>query len=342
MPLTIAFDLRERLSGGLIMTRLTIVLIALVAFARVSVMATIIAIPSDYAAIQQGIDVAVDDDTVLVQPGTYVENLNFGGKNIVVASLYLTTSDRSYVSSTIIDGSDANSVVLFENGETSAAVIEGFTLRNGHAQFGGGVSVSQGPTPSILFNIIENNIADQSGGGISCWSDAHATITGNLIIDNSAAQFGGGILCSTNCNAIILGNTILNNSAGSDGGGILSWQSNPTSTNTIYWDNNVGGGNNEISGTGSVTYCDVEGGWTGEGNIDCDPDFCDPLFGNYNLDPASCCAGSGQDGDDMGAFPVGCSNAPTLSEWGMIALGLMLMAAGTIAVIRRPRVIEHV
>ena len=323
------------------MRKLTIVLIGFLALANVPVLATIIDIPADYAAIQQGVNAASDGDTVLVQPGTYVENLNFGGKNIIVASLYLMTSDRSYASSTIIDGSGVNSVVLFENGETSDAVIEGFTLRNGHAPFGGGVSVSQGPTPSILFNIIEDNIADQSGGGVSCWSDAHANIVGNLIINNSAAQFGGAILCSTNSNAIISSNTIVNNSAGSDGGGLLSWQSNPTSTNTIYWDNNVGGGNNEISGTGSVNYCDVEGGWTGEGNINCDPDFCDPSNGNYYLDPASCCAGSGQDGDDIGAYPVGCGNVPTLSEWSMIVLGLMLITVGTVAVVRRRRVLEQ-
>jgi hypothetical protein len=323
------------------MMRLIVTLIGILACASVSVSAAIINVPDDYPTIQQGINVAVDDDTVLVQPGTYVENIDFGGRNIIVASLYLTTMDRSYASSTIIDGNGSGSVVLFENGETSSAAIVGFTLRNGHAAFGGGVSVSQGPTPSILFNIIEDNVADQSGGGISCWSDAHANIVGNLIANNSAGQFGGGILCSTNSDAFIASNTILNNSAVSDGGGLLSWQSNPATTNTIFWDNNVGGGNNEISGAGSVTYCDVEGGWTGEGNIDCDPDFCDPSNGNYYLDPASCCAGSGQGGDNIGAYPVGCGNVPTLSEWGIIILGLVLLVAGTIAVVRRQRVAEQ-
>lgn len=323
------------------MRRLIITLIGILACAHISAPAAVINVPADYATIQQAINAAVDNDTVLVQPGTYVENIDFGGRNIIVGSLYLTTMDRSYVSSTIIDGNGAGSVVLFENGETPSAAIVGFTLRNGHAAFGGGVSVSQGPTPSILFNIIENNVADQSGGGISCWSNSHANIVGNLIINNSAGQFGGGILCSTGSNAIIINNSVLNNSAVSDGGGLLSWQSNPTATNTIFWDNNVGGGNNEISGSGGVTYCDVEGGWMGEGNIDCDPDFCDPSTGNYFLDPASCCAGSGQGGDDIGAYPVGCSNVPTLSEWGIIILGLMLLVAGTIAVVKRRRVVEQ-
>jgi hypothetical protein len=39
--------------------------------------ATIINIPADYPTIQQGIDASTDGDTVLVQPGMYVENINF-------------------------------------------------------------------------------------------------------------------------------------------------------------------------------------------------------------------------------------------------------------------------
>ncbi|MFQ5868778.1 MAG: hypothetical protein ACE5JC_02625, partial [Candidatus Zixiibacteriota bacterium] len=43
--------------------------------------ATIINIPGDYPTIQEGIDHGADGDTVLVQPDTYFENLNFNGHN---------------------------------------------------------------------------------------------------------------------------------------------------------------------------------------------------------------------------------------------------------------------
>ena len=57
-----------------------------------------------FTTIQSAIDGCNDGDTVVVQPGTYLENINFNGKNIVVGSLFMKTGDTSYISSTIIDG----------------------------------------------------------------------------------------------------------------------------------------------------------------------------------------------------------------------------------------------
>ena len=37
---------------------------------------------ADYITIQEGINSSVDSDTVLVHPGTYLENIDFQGKNI--------------------------------------------------------------------------------------------------------------------------------------------------------------------------------------------------------------------------------------------------------------------
>jgi len=72
-------------------------------------------VPGDYATIQGAIDAAVNGDTVLVAPGTYVENIDFLVKAITVKS-------SSGAEATVIDGGnppdpDFGSVVTFSNGE---------------------------------------------------------------------------------------------------------------------------------------------------------------------------------------------------------------------------------
>ncbi|MCK4654337.1 MAG: hypothetical protein KAU01_07825, partial [Candidatus Cloacimonetes bacterium] len=111
-------------------------LIFIFSFLTTFLYATIINIPADQPTIQAGINVAVDGDTVLVQPGTYFENTNYNGKNITVGSLFITTQDTTYISNTIIDGGqpsnpDCASVVTFESGENSYAILTGFSLFNG-------------------------------------------------------------------------------------------------------------------------------------------------------------------------------------------------------------------
>jgi len=65
--------------------------------------------------------------------------------------------------------------------------------------------------------------------------------------------------------------------------------------NTILW-----GPPGQLEGSNpasfDVQYCDVGGGWEGEGNIDGDPMFLDPDKGDFRLRPDSPCIDSGADG----------------------------------------------
>lgn len=230
--------------------------------------ATIINVPGDQSTIQSGMDAAVPGDTVLVAPDRYFENIDYRGKDIVVASFYILDNDESFISSTIIDGSNPiypifASCVSFKSGETRDAILEGFTLTGGtgtwivdsHAggyyREGGGVVIDNS-SPTIRHNRIIDNEAintesatSAGGGGLRC-EDGDPLIEYNLISQNEAL-YGAGIVMYF-AGGIVRNNIIVQNSGGQDynGGGI--WvNGNPATVieNNVIADNhsfNTGGG----------------------------------------------------------------------------------------------------
>ena len=61
-------------------------------------------VPGQYNSIQSAINASNDQDTILVSPGFYQENIDFSGKDIVVTSTYIIEEDSLIIASTIIDG----------------------------------------------------------------------------------------------------------------------------------------------------------------------------------------------------------------------------------------------
>ncbi len=216
-----------------------------------SVSAQIIHVPDDVPSIQAAIDSAQNCDTVLVHPGTYFENIVFNGKSITVASLFLISQDTSYISKTIIDGSNWAPVVCFQNGEDTSAMLLGFTIINGYSSIyfgpGGGISCS-GASPTLKYLNITQNMA-MEGAGIYCYNSAIKLID-ITIHDNSAMYMmtgsgdgvGGGIYFS-NSYPTLENVTIFNNNGGL-GGGIYCAGSCPSFKNVIIRNNHakIGGG----------------------------------------------------------------------------------------------------
>jgi hypothetical protein len=183
--------------------------------------AQIIHVPGDYQTIQQGIDAASNGDTVLVQPGTYIEQIDFNSKNITVGSLYLTTLDTGYIAQTIIDCNGIRgSVVNITGGQDSTAVLCGLTITGGQTYMGGGI------------------FCEDSGPRLR-----------NLVITGNSAWFGGGIALD-NSSMMIQDVDICNNRALNDGwdgstnpqaagAGIYCTHSNPVIINTNISRNRV-------------------------------------------------------------------------------------------------------
>ena len=154
--------------------------------------ATVHDVPDDFGTIQAAITASTHGDTVLVAPGTYEENIVFYGREIVVASWYLTTGDTTYVETTSVFGSANGPVVRFVDGEGRATRLVGVTLHGGHAQSGGGIMI-QDSAPVIVGNRITGNAGGSYfGGGIGS-RNSTPVITDNLIADNGECQFGGGM-----------------------------------------------------------------------------------------------------------------------------------------------------
>lgn len=173
----------------------------------------------DYTEIQDAIDDpnVIDSDIIMVYPGTYEENINFNGKRIKIVSLYYYTQNYSYIFSTIIDGNNNGSVVAFENGEDGYAQLCGFTINNGYAEKGGGITCSYAD-PLLKDLIITGNSADY-GGGIYSWN-AIPKLQDLLITQNIADFCGAGIYIDDYSGIVIYDSKINNNKAWKSGGGI--------------------------------------------------------------------------------------------------------------------------
>ncbi|MYA70450.1 hypothetical protein F4Y19_10265 [Candidatus Poribacteria bacterium] len=149
--------------------------------------AAMIHVPADQPTIQSGIDAAENGDTVLVSDGIYTGagnvNISFSGKQITVKS-------RSGADATIIDCEETPNTrgFTFESKETHTSVLDGFTIRNGVHDLGGGIYCHTA-SPTIQNCIITQNrgtatrFRGQSAGGVY-GTDTNVHITDCTVTQN--------------------------------------------------------------------------------------------------------------------------------------------------------------
>jgi hypothetical protein len=272
-------------------------------------------VPSQYSTIGAAVTAASNGDTVTVSPGTYPEHISFNNKSITIRST--NPANWAIVQSTIIDPPDPCSVCFFTT-QDPCSVLDGFTITGASTYTGGGVYMYNSYATVRRCIITGNYAAIQEavykyGGGAHSTVASSATIllfrragifneSGylylyNCIFSGNAAGYNGGGLNNQGTNVVVVNCTFYGNTATSYAGGIFN-NGSMTVIDSILWANLLHGDLNQINNFGSlsVSYSDIQGGWTGTGNINSNPLFVNAAANDYHLLSGSPCIDAGNYG----------------------------------------------
>jgi hypothetical protein len=245
--------------------------------------------PADFNNIQAAINDSNDGDVITVAEGTYRENINFNGKNIILTSTDPNLSE--VVENTIILGNGTTSVVTFSGSEQTDCELRGFTITGGNNPTAGGGIKGNFTMAEISHCIIYGNKSKHSAGGMN---RCDGLISNCTIMNNTSDQVGG----IAGCKAIIRYSNISNNRSAYMCGGLYGCSG---SINNCTIGNNRGFG---LSGcNGEITECIISGntnsglvgcrgpirncvviGNTGEGVIGCWSIYSCAIIGNRGED----------------------------------------------------------
>lgn len=127
----------------------------------------------------------------------------------------------------------------------------------------------------------DGNRADHWGGGI--YNAKCDPILVNVILTGNQADFGGA-LANHWASPKLTNVTLVGNSAGHGGAVYNAFYSSPVIRNAILWDNGSNQIDNDPDSGADVAYTDVQGGYSGVGVIEADPQFA---AGTLTLRPTS-------------------------------------------------------
>ncbi|MDP2894928.1 MAG: PKD domain-containing protein [bacterium] len=129
-----------------------------------------------FKKIQEGIDVSLFGDTVMVARGTYGENVHFKGKNMTLTST--DPADPDVVDNTIIDGGRRGCVVAFAGTESPVCALSGLLIQNGSEGDYGEDRLA--PRPSAIIEVAfedtatADNVAPRDESSIQLVTTANA------------------------------------------------------------------------------------------------------------------------------------------------------------------------
>lgn len=290
---------------------------------------------TNYSSNFQWSDLAfINSDTASKIEFCSIENGNGylkGGWDFLGGGIYCENSSLT-ISNSIIKNCNAS-----EGGgiycQNSSPIIQNTKIENNRSTWTGGILCKESSPLIENCLIVGNYTINNSSGGISLIDKSDAIIRNNIIINNKldgirilqssakiknniiSGNYSRGIYCWEEGSVAVENSTITNNGYY---GIYFEKADSSIIRNCIIWEK----GWNEIYSYRSeliVNYSDIQGGYTGIGNINNNPLFIDPINNNFLLQTNSPCIDAGNP-DSLSNDPEDLNN-PGFALWpaqGMI------------------------
>ena len=186
--------------------------------------------------------------------------------------------------------------VIANEGVSSDAVLDGFTITDGNFDFGdntiigGGGMRNGGSAPVVTNCIFKNNVANK--GGAMANLESRPQITNCIFIGNKATA--GAVVYQDEQQATFVNCTFFNNTGSESWGEIFIQNGGVSIVNSIFWHNGSSFGG---FGAPSITYSIIRGVLApGVGNLQvADPGFVDAANGDLRLLSTSLAINTGND-----------------------------------------------
>jgi hypothetical protein len=283
-----------------------------------------------FETIQQAVSAAGPGEEIWVKQGTYLLSSEIKiEKSVSIYGCFEGTETQREqrdcgLNENVVDGQKSFRCFGID---ASDVIIDGFTIKNGDHDFGGGIYASdsasftvsnctfklnhandgggffiEAPQGELINCIFQDNTAVDNGGGIYILGPT-LNVTNCIFSGNEAGDTngpGGGAIFNSNSSPKITNCTFSGNIArdNSEGGAIFNRFSHPELTNCILWGDFAGYGpeivDDEMSRS-TVSYTNID--WDGfsryNGNIREDPQWVDPEANDFHLGPDSPCIDAG-------------------------------------------------
>ncbi len=149
-----------------------------------------------YSAIQAAINAAAEQDTILVHPGEYLENIEIVGRELTIAGMELSTGDSTYIAQTVINGNQTGS--CFKISANANVMLRGLYLTNGSGTItpswqsndGGAIYANNSYVSVVNCRIIGNKA--RAGAGI--YLDYSSGYLGGTTIAYNRSKASGAIV----------------------------------------------------------------------------------------------------------------------------------------------------